>query len=63
MPTIYANTNDGYAYNTGDTTHAACRDAASADAVSTSGTSHNIYLYYKQPGRGGSSHYSVRRIF
>ena len=63
MPTIYANSNDGVAENTGDATHAACRDAASADAVSTSGTSHNIYLYYKQPGRGGSSHYSVRRIF
>ena len=63
MPTIYAISNDGVAENTGDATHAACRDAASADSVSTSATSHQVYLYYKQPGRGGSSHYSVRRIF
>jgi hypothetical protein len=63
MPTIHAHTKDGYAINQGDTTHAACRDAASADSVSTTSTSHQIYLYYKQPGRGGSNHFTVRRSF
>lgn len=62
MPTIYTNSNDGYAQNAGDATHAACRDAASADLVVDSGTSTIINLYHKQPGRG-ADHFSVRRIF
>ena len=63
MPTIYAHEKDGVANNVGDATHTACRDASSADSVSTTGTSGGVYLYLKQPGRGGGSHYSVRRSF
>ena len=63
MPTIYAHEKDGVANNVGDATHTACRDASSADSVSTTGTSGGVYLYLKQPGRGGGNHYSVRRSF
>ena len=62
MPTIYANSNDGFSRKD-STTHAGARDATSADSVTTNATQNSIYLYFKQPGRGGGSIYTVRRSF
>ena len=62
MPTIYANSNDGFSRKD-STTHAGARDATSADLVTTNAQQNSIYLYFKQPGRGGGSVYTVRRSF
>ena len=62
MPTIYANSNDGFSRKD-STTHAGARDATSADSVTTNATQNSIYLYFKQPGRGGGRIYTVRRSF
>lgn len=62
MPTIYADSNDGFIYKTNQSSHANARDASSGTA-STSTSNINTFLYQVGPARGGGVAYSVRRVF
>lgn len=62
MPTIYANSNDGFIFKSNQNSHANARDASSGTASTTS-TSINTFLYNAGSGRGGGTAYSVRRVF